>query len=87
MTDVGAVPRVVAITQANVGRVLRWRAVRSGVRTYLQALLDGAWHQVVETRSDPDCLPPRAMRLRAREFLWTPHCTTRGGPTDTKGGC
>ena len=72
MTDAGASPRVVAITQANVERVTRWRGVRSGIRTYLQALMDGDWCQVVETRSDPDCLPPRAMRHRAGEFVWTP---------------
>ena len=63
---------VVAVTRANAGRVVRWRGVRSGIRTYLQALVDGEWRQVVETRSDPECLPPRALRLRAGEFAWTP---------------
>ncbi len=63
--------RVVAVTRANIGRVERWRGVRSGIRTYLQALLDGEWVQVVETRSDPDCLPPRALRLKSGEYTWT----------------
>lgn len=64
--------RVVAVTRANFGRVERWRGVRSGIRTYLQALLDGEWVQVVETRSDPDCLPPRALRRTSGEYAWTP---------------
>jgi hypothetical protein len=64
--------RVVAVTQRNQGRVTRWRGVRSGIRTYLQALIDGEWCQVVETRSDPECLPPRALRLRAGEYVWIP---------------
>ena len=72
MQDAEAPTRVVAITRANVGRVQRWRGVRSGVRTYLQALVDGEWCQVVETRSDPECLPPRTQRLRAGEYAWTP---------------
>ena len=72
MEEPGEPAQVVAITPANVGRVQRWRGVRSGIRTYLQALVDGEWCQVVETRSDPECLPPRAMRHRAGEFVWTP---------------
>ncbi len=64
--------RVMAITRANVGRVQRWRGLRSGIRTYLQALVDGEWCQVVETRSDPECLPPRTLRLRAGEYAWAP---------------
>ena len=63
--------RVVALTRANAGRVVRWRGVRSGVRTYLQALVDGEWRQVVETRRDPECLPPRVLRLKAGEYAWT----------------
>jgi hypothetical protein len=70
--DAGGPTRVVAITRANVGRVQRWRGVRSGVRTYLQALVDGEWCQVVETRSDPEYLPPRSQRLRAGEYAWAP---------------
>ena len=64
--------RVVAVTRANAGRVVRWRGVRSGIRTYLQALVEGEWRQVIETRSDPEYLPPRALRLRAGEYVWTP---------------
>ncbi len=79
MTDAGESPRVVAITWENIGRVARWRGVRSGIRTYLQALVDGEWCQVVETRSDPECLPPRAMRLRAGEFSWTPRRNAASG--------
>ena len=89
MTEAGEVPPVVAITQANVGRVTRWRGVRSGIRTYLQALVDGAWCQVVETRSDPDYLPPRAMRHRAGEFAWAPRwkaASGQGGHGKTKDG-
>ena len=63
---------VVAITRANVGRVMRWRGERSGTRTYLKALIEGEWCQVVETRSDPNCLPPRRLRLQAGEFQWRP---------------
>ena len=63
---------VVVVTQDNIGRVTRWRGVRSGIRTYLEAAIDGTWYQVVETRSDPDCLPPRALRRRAGEYVWTP---------------
>ncbi len=63
---------VVVITRANVGKVTRWRGIRSGIRTFLEAAIDGAWFQVVETRSDPECLPPRAMRRRAGEYVWTP---------------
>jgi hypothetical protein len=76
--DAGEPTRVVAITRANVGHVQRWRGVRSGVRTYLQALVDGEWCQVVETRSDPECLPPRSQRLRAGEYAWAPS-RRRGG--------
>lgn len=65
--------RVVAITRENVGRITRWRGERSGIRTFLQAELDGEWCQVVETRSDPGCLPPRAVRLRSGEYAWAPH--------------
>jgi hypothetical protein len=64
--------RVVAITRANVGRVQRWRGVRSGIRIYLQALVDGEWCQIVETRSDPECLPPRTQRRRVGEYAWVP---------------
>jgi hypothetical protein len=64
--------RVVAVTRANVARVTRWRGERSGTRTYLQALIEGEWCQVVETRSDPGCLPPRRIRLRGGEFEWWP---------------
>ncbi len=63
---------VVVITADNIGRVSRWRGVRSGTRTYLEAAIEGTWFQVVETRSDPDCLPPRALRRRAGEFIWAP---------------
>ncbi len=72
MVDVAGPARVVTITRANVGRVQRWRGVRSGIRTYLHALVDGEWCQVVETHSDPECLPPRSQRLRAGEYTWTP---------------
>ncbi len=72
MVGAGDPARVVAITRANIERVARWRGVRSGIRTYLHALIDGEWRQVVETRSDPACLPPRAMRLRAGEYTWRP---------------
>ncbi len=72
MQDTGKPTPVVAITRANLGRVQRWRGVRSGIRTYLQALVDGEWCQVVETRSDPECLPPRTQRLRAGEYAWAP---------------
>ena len=63
---------VVIITRENVGRVTRWRGERSGTHTYLQALLDGEWSQVVVTRSDPACLPPRSLRLKAGEYVWSP---------------
>ena len=72
--------RVVAITRANAGTVQRWRGVRSGIRTYLQALIDGEWCQVVETRSDPDCLPPRSLRLKAGEYVWAPPALRRAPP-------
>ena len=74
--------RVLAVTRANAGRVVRWRGVRSGIRTYLQALVDGAWVQVVETRSDPDCLPPRALRRTSGEYAWSPG--DRRPPTDDR---
>ncbi len=64
--------RVVTITRANVGQVDRWRGERSGIRIYLHALVGGEWCQVVETRSDPDCLPPRRVRVRGGEFEWLP---------------
>jgi len=64
--------KVVAITRASVGRVARWRGERSGTRVYLHALVDGEWCQVVETRSDPGCLPPRRSRIRGGEFEWLP---------------
>jgi hypothetical protein len=64
--------RVVMISRANVGHVTRWRGERSGTRTYLQALIGGEWCQVVETRSEPECLPPRRLRLRGGEFEWSP---------------
>jgi hypothetical protein len=70
---------VVMITLANVGRVARWRGERSGTRTYLQALIDGDWCQVVETRSDPECLPPRRLRRKAGEYVWSPSSTSSGG--------
>jgi len=72
MLDAGEPTRVLAVTRANVGRVQRWRGVRSGIRSYLQALVDGTWFQVVETRSDPECLPPRRQRLREGEYSWAP---------------
>ncbi len=72
MAAAEAPTRVVAITRANVGSVRRWRGVRSGIRTYLQVLVDREWCQVVETRSDPDCLPPRSLRLKAGEYAWAP---------------
>ena len=78
MQDAEGPTRVVAITRANVERVQGWRGVRSGIRTYLQALVDGEWCQVVETRSDPECLPPRTQRLRAGEYAWAPS-RRRGG--------
>ncbi|HSB77888.1 MAG TPA: hypothetical protein VLM91_03815 [Candidatus Methylomirabilis sp.] len=74
---------VVAITPANVGRVARWRGERSGTRTYLQALMDGEWCQVVETRSDPECLPPRRLRRMAGEFVWSPKRMSSGGSART----
>lgn len=70
--------KVVAITRANVGWVTRWRGERSGTRTYLWALIDGEWCQVVETRSDPECLPPRSLRKRAGEYVWSPPGLSRG---------
>ena len=39
---------------------------------YLHAYIDGEWCQVIETRSDPECLPPRGMRRRAGEYSWLP---------------
>ena len=64
--------RVVAVGRDNVGRVVRWRGERSGTRRYLQAFIDGEWCQVVETRSDPGCLPPRSHRARIGEYVWQP---------------
>lgn len=78
MQDAEGLARVLAITRINVGRVQRWRGIRSGIRTYLQALVDGEWCQVVETRSDPACLPPRTLRLRTGEYAWAPS-RRRGG--------
>jgi hypothetical protein len=72
VTASGEPARVLAVTRANAGRVVRWRGVRSGIRTYLQALVDGEWVQVVETRSDPECLPPRALRRTMGEYAWPP---------------
>ncbi len=68
---------VVIITRRNVGRVTRWRGERSGTHTYLQAMLDGEWCQVVVTRSDPACLPPRSVRSKVGEYIWFP---SRRGP-------
>jgi hypothetical protein len=64
--------KVVVITRDTVGRVARWRGTRSGIRTFLQALVEGEWCQVVETHSDPGCLPPRALRRRVGEYVWSP---------------
>jgi len=64
--------KVVTITRENVARVSRWRGERSGTHTYLQALIDGEWCQVVVTRSEPECLPPRSLRLKAGEYIWRP---------------
>ena len=63
---------VVIITRENVGRVTRWRGERSGTHTYLQARLEDIWCQVVVTRSDPACLPPRSLRLKVGEYTWSP---------------
>ncbi len=63
---------VVIINKDNIQRVARWRGERSGTHTYLQALLNGEWCQVVVTRSDPACLPPRSLRLKAGEYVWHP---------------
>jgi hypothetical protein len=70
---------VVTITRTNVGLVARWRGERSGTRTYLQALIGGEWCQVVETRSDPGCLPPRRLRRKAGEYAWSPPRMSAGG--------
>jgi len=64
--------QVVIITLENVDRITRWRGLRSGTHTYLQAMLDGEWCQVVVTRSDPLCLPPRSLRVKAGEYVWRP---------------
>ena len=64
--------KVVVITCENVGSVTRWRGARSGIRTFLHALIKGEWCQVVETRSEPGCLPPRALRRKVGEYAWTP---------------
>jgi len=46
--------QVVIITwKTSTGSPLR--GLRSGTHTYLQAMLDGEWCQVVVTRSDPLC--------------------------------
>lgn len=63
---------VVAITRVNVGRVSRWRGERSATHMYLQAMIGGEWCQVVVTRSDPACLPPRSLRTKVGEFTWRP---------------
>ena len=76
MDPVASPSPVIVITLANVGKVTRWRGIRNGTRTFLEAAIDGAWFQVVETRSDPGCLPPRAMRRRAGEYIWSPRRTT-----------
>jgi hypothetical protein len=76
-------PRKVAvITHENVGRVKRWRGTRSGIRTFLHALIENEWCQVVETRSDPGCLPPRALRRKVGEYAWNP--ATRRTVRDAK---
>jgi hypothetical protein len=71
--------KVVIITRGNVGHVVRWRGEREGTHTYLQAFLDGQWCQVVVTRSDPACLPPRSLRLKAGEYNWHPRGTPGSG--------
>lgn len=65
-------PKVVALTKENIGRVVRWRVDRDGTHDYLQALIDDEWCQVIITRSDPACIPPRALRHRPGEFAWRP---------------
>ncbi len=74
---------VVIITRENVGRVTRWRGERSGTHTYLHAFLDGEWCQVVVTRSDPGCLPPRSLRVKVGEYIWSP---TRQSPAKRNPG-
>lgn len=74
--------KVVIITRANAGQVARWRGEREGTHTYLQAFLDGEWCQVVVTRSDPACLPPRSLRMRAGEYVWHPRGASRTGRAD-----
>jgi len=64
--------KVVVITRENVGSVARWRGARSGIRTFLHAFIEREWCQVVETRSDPGCLPPRALRRKVGEYSWCP---------------
>jgi hypothetical protein len=64
--------RVVILTAENMGRVERWRVDRQGTLNFLHAYLDGDWYQVVVTRSDPACIPPRALRMRPGEFTWRP---------------
>ncbi len=64
--------RVVILTGENIGRVERWRVDRQGTLNFLHAYLGGAWYQVVVTRSDPACIPPRALRMRPGEFTWRP---------------
>ena len=64
--------KVVAVTRENFGAVARWRGTRSGIRTFLHVLIEGEWCQVVETRSDPGCLPPRGLRRKTGEYVWNP---------------
>jgi hypothetical protein len=71
--------KVTYITRANLGQVVRWRGVREGTHTYLQAFLDGEWCQVVVTRSDPACLPPRSLRMKAGEYIWYPRWMPSAG--------
>ena len=71
--------KVVIITRANAGHVARWRGEREGTHTYLQAFLDGEWCQVVVTRSDPACLPPRSLRMKTGEYAWHPRGMPRSG--------
>jgi hypothetical protein len=75
--------KVVIITRENAGQVARWRGEREGTHTYLQVFLDGEWCQVVVTRSDPACLPPRSLRMRAGEYVWHPRGAPRTGGADS----
>jgi hypothetical protein len=65
-------PRIVVVMPENIGQVERWRVDRQGTLNFLHAFLAGAWYQVVITRSDPGCIPPRALRMRPGEFAWQP---------------